>query len=131
MLYRKLGRTALDVSVIGFGASPLGNVFGVVDAEAAVLLGPEQRRETGIGVEARPAQPVDRAVAADQRGALAIADQHIVLDASCHHPNSITTLMSSLRRSNASVKRTSGTRRVINRSSQARSARARLSAAIW
>jgi L-galactose dehydrogenase len=35
MRYRKLGRTALDVSAIGFGASPLGNVFGVVDAEAA------------------------------------------------------------------------------------------------
>src|SRR6185436_10052758 len=88
------------------------------DAEAAVLLAAEQRREAGVGVEARPAQPVDRAVAADQRGALAVADQRIVLDASRHHANSITTLMSSLRCSNASLKRASGTRRVINRSSQ-------------
>ena len=28
----------------------------------------EQRREAGIGIEGRPAQPVDRAVAADERG---------------------------------------------------------------
>ncbi len=35
MRYRKLGRTGLDVSVIGFGASPLGNVFGDVDPQSA------------------------------------------------------------------------------------------------
>lgn len=35
MHYHKLGRTALDVSVIGFGASPLGNVFGEVEPQAA------------------------------------------------------------------------------------------------
>jgi L-galactose dehydrogenase len=29
--YKPLGRTGLNVSVIGFGASPLGNEFGVVD----------------------------------------------------------------------------------------------------
>jgi len=37
--YKPLGRTGLNVSVIGFGASPLGNEFGVVDpgdAERAV-----------------------------------------------------------------------------------------------
>ena len=35
MLYRPLGRTGLKVSVLGFGASPLGGVFGpVADAEA-------------------------------------------------------------------------------------------------
>ncbi len=28
MQYRRLGKTGLNVSVIGFGASPLGNVFG-------------------------------------------------------------------------------------------------------
>lgn len=39
MLYRKLGQTGLSVSVIGFGASPLGDVFGMVSprqGEAAV-----------------------------------------------------------------------------------------------
>lgn len=31
MQYRKLGRTALNVSILSFGASPLGNVFEVAD----------------------------------------------------------------------------------------------------
>src|SRR5271163_3122618 len=31
MRYRKLGQTDLEVSVLGFGASPLGNVFSVTD----------------------------------------------------------------------------------------------------
>lgn len=33
MQYRMLGRTALEISVLGFGASPLGDVFGVADPE--------------------------------------------------------------------------------------------------
>ena len=33
MQYRRLGKTALNVSVIGFGASPLGNVFDDCDEE--------------------------------------------------------------------------------------------------
>lgn len=35
MRFAQLGRTGMAVSVIGFGASPLGNVFGGVSAEAA------------------------------------------------------------------------------------------------
>lgn len=36
MEYRKLGKTGLEISVLGFGASPLGNVFETVDeAEGA------------------------------------------------------------------------------------------------
>lgn len=31
--YRQLGRTSLHISAIGFGASPLGDVFGAVDPE--------------------------------------------------------------------------------------------------
>jgi L-galactose dehydrogenase len=31
MQYRTLGRTSLNVSVLGFGASPLGDVFGITD----------------------------------------------------------------------------------------------------
>jgi L-galactose dehydrogenase len=41
MRFRKLGNTNLVVSVVGFGASPLGNVFGTIDpkeAEEAVHL---------------------------------------------------------------------------------------------
>ena len=33
MQYRPLGQTGFDVSVIGFGASPLGNEFGPADAD--------------------------------------------------------------------------------------------------
>lgn len=31
MQYRKLGRTDLEISILGFGASPLGNEFGAID----------------------------------------------------------------------------------------------------
>ena len=33
MIYKTLGKTGLKVSVIGFGASPLGGEFGSVDEE--------------------------------------------------------------------------------------------------
>ncbi len=39
MRYKKLGKTGIDVSVLGFGAAPLGNEFGPIDeaeAERAV-----------------------------------------------------------------------------------------------
>jgi L-galactose dehydrogenase len=36
MRYRQLGQTGLDVSMIGFGASPLGNVFSVTDPAEGV-----------------------------------------------------------------------------------------------
>jgi L-galactose dehydrogenase len=45
MQYRTLGRTRLNVSVLGFGASPLGDVFGITDpkeGERAVHLAVER-----------------------------------------------------------------------------------------
>ncbi len=36
MKYRVLGKTGLEVSVLGFGASPLGGVFGAVDEQQGV-----------------------------------------------------------------------------------------------
>ena len=45
---------------------------------------PEQRREARAAVEARHAQPVDRAVVADERGGLGVADQGVLLDARGH-----------------------------------------------
>jgi L-galactose dehydrogenase len=36
MKYRPLGKTGLNVSVIGFGASPLGNVFGSCDEQEGI-----------------------------------------------------------------------------------------------
>ncbi len=51
---------------------------------AAVLRRAEQRRKAGVRIEARPAQPVDRAVARHQRGALAVADQGIIFGLARH-----------------------------------------------
>lgn len=36
MQYRTLGKTGLDVSILGFGASPMGNVFDPVDEKEAI-----------------------------------------------------------------------------------------------
>lgn len=36
MEYRRLGKTDLELSVLGFGASPLGGVFGDIDKATAV-----------------------------------------------------------------------------------------------
>src|SRR5206468_5794997 len=54
------------------------------DLPAAVLRGPEQRREARAGIEARPAEPVDRSIPPDERRRLAISNEGIVLDASGH-----------------------------------------------
>ena len=37
MEYRKLGKTDLMVSLVGYGASPLGDVYGAVDSHEAEL----------------------------------------------------------------------------------------------
>src|SRR5262245_64800192 len=50
----------------------------------AVLFGAEKRGEASIGIETRPTQPIERAVARDQRGRLAIADQRVILDTGRH-----------------------------------------------
>ena len=55
------------------------------DPPAAVVGAAEQRGKTGIGIEPRPAQPVDRAVARNQRRGFAIADQGIVGDGRRRH----------------------------------------------
>jgi L-galactose dehydrogenase len=36
MKYRKLGKTGLEVSILGFGASPLGNVFDICDENQGI-----------------------------------------------------------------------------------------------
>ena len=48
---------------------------------AAVVGGAEQRGKTRSRIKARPAQPVDRAVARNKRGAFAIADHGVIFDA--------------------------------------------------
>ena len=54
------------------------------DGPGAVLVVADQRREAGIRVEARRAQPVDGATARDQRRGLGVADESVVFDARCH-----------------------------------------------
>ena len=90
------------------------------DAEAAVSLARRAAPRSRHPIEARPAQPVDRAVARHQRGALAVADQRIVLDAAgaASVGELDDDLDVALPRSKASAKRASGTRRVIRRESQ-------------
>ena len=51
---------------------------------ASVLRPAEKCGETGPRVESRQAEPIDGAVAADQRGRVAIADQGVVLDRQRH-----------------------------------------------
>ena len=93
------------------------------DPPAAVVGGAEQCRKARIGIEPRPAQPVDRAVARNQRRGFAVPDQRIVRDArwslATQSVKSMTTLMSSGRCSSASCQFDSGTRREISRPSQA------------
>ena len=59
-------------------------VAGRRDAPVAVALVAEQRGEAGVGIEARQAQPVDRAVAGDQRAGQHVADEPVVLDRLAH-----------------------------------------------
>ena len=58
--------------------------FARRDQPATVLRRAEQRGKAGFRIEARPAQPIDRAVARYQRGALAVADQRVVFDGRGH-----------------------------------------------
>ena len=54
----------------------------------AVVVGAEQPGEAGRGVEVRQAEPVHRAVGADQRRRAAVADQRVVLDRQRHSTDS-------------------------------------------
>lgn len=54
------------------------------DGPVSVVLRAEQRRETGSGVEAGQAQPVDGTVRAHERGGVAVADHGVVLQAFRH-----------------------------------------------
>lgn len=55
----------------------------------------EQRREARRRIEARQAEPIDRAVATDERGALAVAEQRIVFDTQRHQDLAPLSLCSS------------------------------------
>ncbi len=54
------------------------------DGEGAAALQVQQRAEDCGGVEARPAEPIERAAARDEGGGPAIAEQGVVLDGRLH-----------------------------------------------
>ena len=51
---------------------------GGLDGESATVVGVEDRGEDGRGVESWETAPIDRAVAADERAGLEVADQAVV-----------------------------------------------------
>lgn len=74
MQYRSLGGTGLEVSALGYGASPLGNAYGPIDADAAarsvrtaielgvnvIDVSPYYGRTAAESVLGRALAPVDR-----------------------------------------------------------------------
>ena len=81
--HRALG--SLEVRLEDQAVAAIASAHAAVDADrreapAAVLALAEQRREARRGIEARPAQPVDRAVGAHERRRMAVADQRIVFN---------------------------------------------------
>jgi L-galactose dehydrogenase len=82
MQYRTLGRTGLNVSVLGFGASPLGDVFGITDpkeGERAVQLAVDR------GINFFDVSPYYGLTLAEERlgGALRGKRQKILLATKC------------------------------------------------
>src|SRR6266702_1113363 len=69
-----------DEGIAEIAARRTGDVLGGRNQPAAVLARAEDGGKAGVGIEGRPAQPVDRAVAPDQRRGLAVTDQRVVLD---------------------------------------------------
>src|SRR5437588_2808400 len=67
------------------------NRFVGLDHPAAVFLVPEQRCEACGGIETGKAEPVDRAVARDERGRLKVTEKRIVLDPRAHQRFSISS----------------------------------------
>ena len=51
---------------------------------AAVFRRAEESRETGIRIKPRPTQPIDGAIATDQRRCLAVADERVVFNTQRH-----------------------------------------------
>jgi L-galactose dehydrogenase len=61
MLYRMLGDTGLEVSILGYGASPLGGVFGLIDEDAGVAAVHEALRHGVNIIDVSPYYGITRA----------------------------------------------------------------------
>ena len=76
-----------DVRAVDVGARVVVDAFRR-DVERSAALGVQHAAEHRRRVEAREARPVDRAVAPDERGRVAVADQRVVADAVQRHASS-------------------------------------------
>jgi L-galactose dehydrogenase len=82
MRYRRLGQTDLEVSVLGFGASPLGDVFSVVDpAESTRAV----HQAIDLGINFFDVSPYYGVTLAEQRLGAALAGRRneVVLTTKC------------------------------------------------
>ena len=50
MIYKQLGRTGLNVSIIGFGAAPLGNEYGHIDPTEGIRIQKESQFKIEISI---------------------------------------------------------------------------------
>src|SRR5258706_7468925 len=81
--YGAVGSRELGFQDQGIGTVAAGGPGLLVDRrdQPPTMVGrPQQRGEAGAAVEARQAQPVDRASVRDQGRGLAVADQAVILD---------------------------------------------------
>jgi L-galactose dehydrogenase len=82
MRYRRLGQTDLELSILGFGASPLGNVFSVVDpAESTRAV----HQAIDLGINVFDVSPFYGVTLAEQRlgSALAGKRNEVILTTKC------------------------------------------------
>jgi hypothetical protein len=78
-----------DRSIVAVAAGGLRHIARRRNEPIAVTLVTQQRRETGVAVEAGPAQKVDRSRPGDERTAATVSDDRIVLDRRCDRSRSI------------------------------------------
>ena len=69
-----------DHAVAAVAALDAGDIAGGRDPPPPMLGIAKEGGEAGAGIEARPAEPVDRSVAADERARLAVTDECVILD---------------------------------------------------
>ena len=77
-------RVVFELSVehqrIAAVSARLGGRYTGCDPPETIRLGSEQRRETGIAVEARQTEPVDRPARRYQRAGAAVADHRVIFN---------------------------------------------------
>jgi L-galactose dehydrogenase len=82
MEYRKFGQTDLNLSLVGFGGAPLGNVFGGIDPGEAVKV---VHQAVDSGINFFDTSPYYGITLAEERLGVALAGrrQHVILSTKC------------------------------------------------